>query len=189
MEFRPHCHGALSPTAFETNDLGLRSPEVRDDGSRRILAIGDSCTWGWSVPQDASYPAVLQRLLDQRSDGARYQVINAGIPGYTSYQGLLYLRERGLALHPYILIFGYGFNDATTHGDIEEQLAAERRLRPLILVDDFLLQHSRAYFYARRRTMVARRDPPQRVDPTRFEQHLEDMVELARANSAHAMAL
>jgi lysophospholipase L1-like esterase len=188
MELRPYCHGVLPRTVFDTNDLGLRSPEVRDDGSRRILAIGDSCTWGWGVPQDASYPAVLQRLLDQRSDGARYQVINAGVPGYTSYQGLLYLRERGLALHPSILILGYGFNDATTDGDVEEQLAAERRLLPLMLVDDFFFRHSRVYGFVRRR-MAARRDPRQRVDPTRFEQHLEDMVKLARADGVHAMAL
>lgn len=33
MEFRSHCHGELSFTAFDTNDLGLRSPEVRDDGT------------------------------------------------------------------------------------------------------------------------------------------------------------
>jgi lysophospholipase L1-like esterase len=189
LDFRPHCHGLLPFTVFDTNSLGLRSPEVRDDGSSRILTIGDSCTWGYGVAQDASYPAVLQRLLDQRSDGARYQVINAGVPGYTSYQGLLYLRERGLVLHPSILILGYGFNDATPDGDVEEQLAAERRLPPLMLVDDFLFQHSRAYAYARRRMMAARRDPRQRVDPIRFEQHLEEMVKLARADGAHTMAL
>ena len=189
MEFRPHCHGALSFAAFDTNDLGLRSPEVRDDGSRRILAIGDSCTWGWAVPQDGSYPAVLQRLLDQRSDGTRYQVINAGTPGYTSYHGLQYLRERGLALHPFILILGYGFNDATTDGDVEEQLAAERRLLPVMLVDDFLFLHSRAYAFARRHSMAARRDPRQRVDPARFAQHLEEMITLARADGVHTMAL
>ncbi len=188
MEFRPHCHGALG-TVFDTNDLGFRGPEVRDDGSRRILAIGDSCTWGWGVPQDASYPAVLQRLLDQRPDGARYQVINAGIPGYTSYHGLLYLRERGLALHPSILILGYGFNDATAAGDVEEQLAGERRLLPLMLLDDFLFQHSRVYGFVRRHSVAARRDPRQRVDPTRFAQHLEEMVTLARADGVHTMAL
>ena len=42
VEFRPHCHGVLPSTVFDTNDIGLRGPEVRDDGSRRILAIGDS---------------------------------------------------------------------------------------------------------------------------------------------------
>lgn len=186
IEFRPHCHGLLPLTVFDTNDLGLRGPQVRDDGSRRILAIGDSCTWGWGVSQDASYPAVLQRLLDERSDGARYQVINAGTPGYTSYQGLLYLRERGLPLHPFILILGYGFNDAWPDGDVEDQLAAERRLLPLMLADDFLIQHSRVYGFVRR-SMAARRDP--RVDPTRFEQHLEEMVKLARADGVHTMAL
>src|SRR5262249_44457319 len=165
MEFRPHCHGALSSTAFETNSLGLRSPEVRDDGSRRILAIGDSCTWGWAVPQDASYPADLQRLLDERSGRVSYQVVNAGAPGYTSYQGLLYLRERGLALDPSIVILGFGFNDALALGEIEEQLQLARRWQWLMLVDDFLVQHSYSYDFVRRHTARAvNAHGPPRVD-------------------------
>src|SRR5215470_7272233 len=90
MEFRPNCSGVLSETPLRTNSLGLRGPEVPADGARRILAVGDSCTWGWQVEEQESYPAVLQQLLDERYGPGAYHVINGGVPGYTSYQGLRY---------------------------------------------------------------------------------------------------
>src|SRR5262245_56564360 len=78
MEFKPHCRGRLDVTPFSTNALGLRDNEVENDDATRILALGDSCTWGWSVAQDASYPVRLQQLLDERAGRGRYRVINAG---------------------------------------------------------------------------------------------------------------
>src|SRR5262245_50382114 len=55
--FIPSCRGTLSETSFRTNRDGLRGPEVRDDGSTRILALGDSCTWGWRVDERDAYPS------------------------------------------------------------------------------------------------------------------------------------
>lgn len=152
LEFRPDCSGVLRGTSFSTNSAGMRGPELRDDGSIRILAVGDSCTWGWRVAQDQSYPAVLQRVLDGRTNPAPYQVLNAGVPGYTSYQGLVYLREKGLALKPGVIIAGFGFNDANELGDVEEQIAFERRFLPLMRLDDLLLQRSLFYRWMRWRT-------------------------------------
>jgi hypothetical protein len=151
MEFSPDCHGRFSFATFDTNSLGLRDAEVRDDGAARILAMGDSCTWGWAVPQDASYPAVLERLLGERFGAGRYRVINAGTPGYTSLQGVLYLRQRGLPLRPAIVVLGYGFNDSSRLGDLEQQLARDRGLMPLPVASDFFLQHSRLFGWLRRR--------------------------------------
>jgi arylsulfatase A-like enzyme/lysophospholipase L1-like esterase len=133
---------------------------------------------------------VLQQLLDDRHGAGRYQVLNAGKPGHTSLQGLLYLREHGLALRPAIVIFGYGFNDGSRLGDVERQLAVERRLMPLMLADDFLFQHSRFYNFVRARTTVARSpNRPPRVDPARFERNLGEIVRLARDHGAQVLAL
>src|SRR5262245_66079696 len=60
MEFRSDCSATWSEklltgdkqTTFTTNRLGLRDAELDDDGAVRILALGDSCTWGWQVKQD-----------------------------------------------------------------------------------------------------------------------------------------
>src|SRR5262249_43379420 len=111
QEFRPHCVADTMGKRFETNELGLRDRALDDDRAPRILAMGDSCTFGWSVEQDEAYPQVLQAMVDREAGAHRYRVVNAGVPGYTSYHGLLYLRDRGLALQPAVVVAGYGFND------------------------------------------------------------------------------
>jgi lysophospholipase L1-like esterase len=48
-------------------------------GTTRIAVLGDSMAFGWGAEDDDTYPAQLERLLDQR--GLRAEVINAGFPG------------------------------------------------------------------------------------------------------------
>src|SRR5436309_15797796 len=57
-ELIPSCAGNFSGTTFRTNAVGLRGPEIVEDGSIRLLALGDSCTWGFQVREEESYPAV-----------------------------------------------------------------------------------------------------------------------------------
>jgi hypothetical protein len=42
----PNCSATSEGASFRTNAFGRRGPEVADDGAVRILAIGDSCTFG-----------------------------------------------------------------------------------------------------------------------------------------------
>lgn len=185
QELRPHCRGILSRTNFHTNAIGLRGDEVRDDSSVRILAIGDSCTWGWRVSDDESYPARLQQLLDYRWGGGRYQVLNAGVPGTTSYQGLQLLRARGLQLRPALVIAAYGFNDASEGGDVAELIAREQKVLPLLELDDWLLDNSHAYKWARWRVWYRQKPPAQeRVDVDKYVQNLADIVKVSREHGA-----
>jgi len=46
----------------------------------KIICWGDSITQGMSVPQNKNYPAVLGSYL-----GDKYEVLNAGVPGESSY--------------------------------------------------------------------------------------------------------
>jgi lysophospholipase L1-like esterase len=189
MEFRPHCIGELHFTPVATNALGFRGPELRD-GPVRILAIGDSCTWGWRVGQNESYPAVLQQVLDQQYGEGRYQVINAGVPGYTSYQTLVALGEKGLPLKPEIVIIGVGFNDLFKTGDVERQIASERRYMPLLKLDDFLLDRSRIYRWVRwQAAAAASSERAVRVTPEGYMRNMRAMVEMARAQGAHVLLL
>lgn len=186
-EFRPSCATAWPTgdrdTEFRTNSLALRDSEIEDDGAERILSIGDSCTWGWQVAQEDAYPQVLQRLLDEKAGPGRYRVINAGTPGYSSQQGVVYLRERGLALRPAIVIFGYAFNDAVRDGDLEGALALQRRILPLIEFDDLLLQYSRLWRAMRAATLPAT-NPALRVSPEKFRRNLTEIVRLTRDHGA-----
>ena len=73
-----------------------------------ILAFGDSITAGFGVAAELSYPSQLQRELDKR--GYAYRVVNQGVSGATTVEGLGRL-QRALALQPEIVILELGGND------------------------------------------------------------------------------
>jgi acyl-CoA thioesterase-1 len=73
-----------------------------------IVAFGDSLTAGRGVDTEQSYPSQLRRKLDR--EGYRYRVVNAGVSGDTSAQGLnriASVRE----LRPRIVVVELGAND------------------------------------------------------------------------------
>jgi len=184
---RPSCTGYLHHTALRTNALGLRGPDVPDDDGRpRILALGDSCTFGWQVQESESYPALLEERLS--TDGRRpFRVLNAGVPGYTTHQGLHVLRERAPALRPEIVTIAFGFNDAARDGDLESQLAALRASARFLRLDDWLMTHSR--FYQRLRHGLeeptdAGASRPPRIPLDRYAANLTSLVTLAREHGA-----
>jgi len=99
-----------STYTYSTNELGFRSPPLFPAGSRfRILAIGDSTTFGQHVADHETWPAQLQQLLDP--EAKQIEVINAGVIGASSFQGLAFLQTRGLALQPDLVIATFGFGD------------------------------------------------------------------------------
>ena len=73
-----------------------------------ILAFGDSMTAGYGVPADSSYPAQLQKILDER--GYKYRVVNMGVTGDTTRGGVGRL-SRALGTGPDIVILELGSND------------------------------------------------------------------------------
>ena len=115
------------PAAFRANPVwrialnadGFRSPPIEKDkraGAMRIACIGDSWTFGMNVNQDATYPGRLEALLKQQRPGADLEVMNFGVLGYSSFQGLALLKRRVLDLHPDVLLIGFGMNDSDVGG-------------------------------------------------------------------------
>jgi acyl-CoA thioesterase I len=80
----------------------------RLDGRPVIIAFGDSLTAGYGADPGASYPDHLQKDLD--SMGYHYQVVNQGISGNTSKDGVDRL-EDALRLKPVLVIVAFGGND------------------------------------------------------------------------------
>ncbi|MBN1827189.1 MAG: hypothetical protein JW958_13105 [Candidatus Eisenbacteria bacterium] len=119
-----------------TNDEGYRSPPFRSGDTFRVIALGNSCTFGVGVGDDQTWP----RLLEERMrlfHGPDAEVVNAGVPGYTAYQGLRWLGRRGLALDPDLVLLCFGFNDAATWASRTDRetaraLDAERFAAPLL---------------------------------------------------------
>lgn len=84
----------------QTNALGLRNGPVAErpePGTLRVLFLGGSVTWGFtSNSNDDTVPAYLAAELAARPElrGRRIEVLNAGVPGYVSWQSaLLYALE------------------------------------------------------------------------------------------------
>ncbi len=101
---------------IENNSDGLRGPErtpgvAEDPGVYRVLCVGDSITFGFNVDQPDAYPQQLQALLERRHPTRRFEVVNAGVPGWSWLQGLSFLELRGLAMRPDVVIMGHGTND------------------------------------------------------------------------------
>src|SRR5215467_5231062 len=67
----------ISLTHSKVNDLGLRGDSVDLAGKHVILCLGDSVTYGFGVDDGHTYPAELQRALDQTAPG-QYAVLNGG---------------------------------------------------------------------------------------------------------------
>ncbi len=80
----------------------------KEDSRPVIVALGDSLTAGHGVDEAQNYPSKLQKRLD--AAGYKYRVVNAGISGDTSAQGLDRVGPV-LAFHPAIVIVELGAND------------------------------------------------------------------------------
>jgi len=123
-----------------TNSHGCRSPEfqlIKQPGTLRIVCFGDSSTFGIGATMEDTWPYQLQALLQQSldtgkiaalaSDGKRLiEVINAGVPGYSSYQGLQHMRQEIDRLRPDIVFASYANNDFWQWDQMSDRQHAKR---------------------------------------------------------------
>ncbi len=85
-----------------------RTAEQPRDKQRKIVVFGDSLTAGLGVAPEESFPAQLQRRLDDA--GYAYRVVNAGVSGDTTAGGVRRV-EWVLNSRPDIVILELGAND------------------------------------------------------------------------------
>jgi lysophospholipase L1-like esterase len=101
----------------ETNSHGMRDGEpLPDDASIwRIAVVGDSFVFGLGLPPDEVFTEVLERDLGRGAgDGRRFEVLNFGVPGYSSQEEAAVLEHKALAWKPRVVIVGYCLNDPET---------------------------------------------------------------------------
>lgn len=101
-------------TVARSNSLGFRGPEIertKPDGVIRIVLLGGSTTHGWSVADHETISAHMQAMLDSLAPGRRFEVVNAALDGYDSYQLLERLRIDVLPLRPDFVVINSGIND------------------------------------------------------------------------------
>lgn len=100
------------PYHVETNSVGFRNSEEPSDKAFRILALGDSQTFGPYLTNEDTWPAWTENYLRQRyRDAGKLQMFNAGIAGYTILDELAYLKQKGLAFTPKLILLAAFEND------------------------------------------------------------------------------
>jgi acyl-CoA thioesterase-1 len=102
-------------------------PAVRDVPLKAVIdprpvleCFGDSLTAGYGTDAGESYPDDLQRRLD--AEGYKYHVVNAGISGDTTKDGLDRI-GRVLARHPQVVVLEFGANDGLRGFPLEDTQA------------------------------------------------------------------
>jgi lysophospholipase L1-like esterase len=115
-------------TVLSTNEQGFRANYSIQDklpGTLRIICLGDSVTFGYRVPtvwpdrpteydhEWLPYPMLLEKQLREANVGRRIEVITMAVPGYTSHQGLAWLRRDIDSLEPDLVIVSFGWNDVS----------------------------------------------------------------------------
>ena len=116
-----------------TDWMGLRNKNLsraKKVGITRIICLGASPTFGWGVNYEDTYSFQLERLLNRNSKRS-FEVINAGEIGYSSYQGLLLLKNEIIKLNPDIITVSYGLNDIDKYRFFRSNEASDKELKPL----------------------------------------------------------
>ncbi len=102
------------------NSKGLRDAEIpyeKPPGTYRVIALGDSLTFGWGVPAEKTFPKLLERQIGLHpiaglSGDSRVEIINMGIPNSNTRQELATFLIEGTRYHPDAVILGFFINDA-----------------------------------------------------------------------------
>lgn len=116
-------------TTFNTNNRHIRYENKigkKSPGTFRIVCLGDSVTFGFRIPTSwqknpneydhASIPftKIMEKSLRSTYKNDDIQVIPFAVPGYTSYQGLAWMKDSIKWLNPDVVIVNFGYND-TNH--------------------------------------------------------------------------
>ena len=195
-----HRHAAR----LRTDSRGFRSPEPAGgafDGVR-IVCLGDSVTFGYWVegsirsPQRATvhfdgYVDELRRLLAEQREG-RFEVLNAGVLGYSTSHGLRQLVLRILPLRPDVVTVRFGYNDHTRSPHPERRTREPRGLLARTLLYAGLdLRIVRLGLEAHQRSRALHPAPwsVPWVEPERFAANLRRFAELGRAHGFRLLFL
>ena len=106
---KPGSHYEWQGIPVDINSHGLRSPETtyeKPPATFRILNLGDSVVMGWGVHEEDTYGRRLETMLNGEGTSQRFEIINAGVPGWNPANASAYLQAEGLKYKPDLILFG-----------------------------------------------------------------------------------
>ncbi|MFN2512503.1 MAG: SGNH/GDSL hydrolase family protein [Pyrinomonadaceae bacterium] len=198
-------------TVVSTNEQNLRADhtiKAKAPGAARIICLGDSVTFGYRVPPvwperpsdyDPTwlpYPMQLEKSLRAANPTREVEVIAMAVPGYTSHQGLAWLRRDINSLQPDLLIASFGWNDVS-FSEVPDREAIKTSSVAVAL--RWLIHYSQAFAHATKWLRSGtQRQPPAltgkhelvaRVSEQEYLDNLNEIVMLASEQGAKVIVI
>lgn len=160
--------------------------EPKPAGTFRILCLGDSFTYGVGAEQGDTYPARLEKLLNQRPGSRpRAEVLNLGLPAYFAKQERILLTKMAPRYEPDLVLVGFLGNhvvDASlgmdTFGLSSEGYILFHETKVLGRAGDWLHRQSRLVQWLLKKKLKRKRKQAFR------EKHPNDRKDLYRDNGS-----
>lgn len=205
-------------TVLSTNSAHLRAEtsttqlRPKQGNAIRVVCLGDSVTFGYRVPtvwpdkpteydpEWLPYPMLLEKQLRAANPGRDIDVVTMAVPGYTSTQGLAWLRRDIDELQPDLLITSFGWNDAS-FSDVPDREAfktswyavAVRRLidssQAFAHATHWLRARQAAEEKANRPPDTPAKRPVPRVSQSEYLDNMLAIVDLARKRRAAVIVI
>ena len=114
-DLKPNLSVMFAGVPLKTNSFGMRNRETTKEkppGVFRIAMLGDSFAFGWGVNSEDSFPSVLERELQKSAPtGTKIEVLNFGVPGYSTFQEVEAFKTWGSTFNPDAVIVFFIEND------------------------------------------------------------------------------
>src|SRR6185369_3807106 len=171
-------HAVWDYTVLSTNAQSFRADYAigrKEPGTYRNVCLGDSVTFGYRVPvvwpdkpteydpEWLPYPMLLEKQLRAANPNKKIEVFPMAVPGYTSHQGLAWLRRDIGWLEPDLVIASFGWNDVS-FSDVPDRDAIRTDWYPVAV--RWLIDHSQAFAHATR-WLRSRNEPVARKQPVK----------------------
>src|SRR4029453_18017541 len=189
-------HAVWDYTVLSTNAQSFRADYPigrKEHGTYRIVCLGDSVTFGYRVPvvwpdkpteydpEWLPYPMLLEKQLRAANPNRKIEVFPMAVPGYTSHQGLAWLKRDIDYLKPDLVITSLGWNDAS-YSAAADRDTIRTDWYPVTI--RWLIDHSPAFAHAthwlrtRNSQQKVRPDIQSRVSEREYVQNISAIVDL-----------
>jgi lysophospholipase L1-like esterase len=200
-------HAVWDFTVLSTNAQNFRADYpvgAKPAATFRVVCLGDSVTFGYRVPpvwpdkpndydpEWLPFPMLLEKELRKTNPDRQIEVFPMAVPGYTSHQGLAWLRRDIEYLQPDMVIASFGWNDASA-SDVPDREAINTSWYPVAI--RWVIDHSQAFAHAtrwlrsRNAPAPAVSHPGPRVSESEYVDNFRAIVNVAKDHGASTIVI
>lgn len=152
-ELSPGLKGELDTLGkpIQTNSQGFRMKEIsrkKPAGQFRVMVLGDSSAFGYGVNEEDTFSSKLETKLQEKNPGKDIRVINTAVSGYSTFQAMKFMEEKGWKFSPDLLIIAFN-DDPQAEWIRDSQRVPPKNIQPLFKI----LYKSMIYLQLRKITL------------------------------------